>query len=41
MVKDLLLVLEKKREKWSYNQVRKKVVDKEGGENGSAYVQRN
>ena len=39
MVKNLLLVLKKKR-KINYNQVKKKVVDREGGENGSGYVQR-
>jgi len=37
MFKDLLLVLKKKR-KVNYDQVRKKVVDGEGGENESGYV---
>ena len=39
MVKDLLLILKRKR-KINYNQVRKKVVNREGGENESGYVQR-
>ena len=39
MVKNFLLILKKKR-KIIYNQVRKKVVDREDGENESRYVQR-
>ena len=40
MVKDLVLVLKKKR-KINYNKVRKKVVDWEDGEIRNEYVQRN
>ena len=40
IVKNLLLVLKSKR-KINYNQVRKKVVDWEGGENRKWYIQRN
>ena len=40
MVKILFLVLKRKR-KINYNEVRKKVVDWEGGENIHGYVQRN
>ena len=39
-LKFFFLVLKKKR-KINYNEVRKKVVDREGGENESGYVQRN